>query len=188
MTVEVIVNGHDMDVTPRLREHIQKKVGKLDRYIEPISEVRVEVSQVKSARSASDRQVAQLTLRGKGGMLLRAEERTDDIYASIDAVVDKISRQIDRYKGKHWRRRGNGASADTLAQPEAPVEAAEGESPIIRRKRFTLTPMDESEAIDQMALLGHDQFFVFFNANTNAINVLYQRRDGTYGLIEPELG
>lgn len=189
MAVEVIINGHDMEVTPRLREHIQKKLGKLDRFIEPITEARVEVSHVKSARSAGDRHVAQLTLRGKGGMLLRAEERTDDMFASIDAVMEKISRQIERFKGKHWKKRGNGAGADTLAAPvEAPVETVEEETPgILRRKRFPLTPMDESEAIEQMAMLGHDSFFVFFNVNTNSINVLYRRRDGSYGLIEPEL-
>ena len=135
--------------------------------------------------------MAQLTVRGKG-FILRSEERADDIYAALDTALDKIQRRIERYKGKHHRGRGDGKSASEVAVVTLPVEAEEEvveEGPIIaRRKRFVLIPMDEQEALEQMSLLGHENFFVFFNAKTNAINVLYRRRDGTYGLIEPELG
>ena len=103
-------------------------------------------------------------------------------------VMDKIQRQIERYKGKKYLKRLEGSdAAESFALDEA--ETAETEVGIIaRRKTFTLIPMDELEAIEQMTLLGHEDFFIFYNANTNKINVLYRRRDGTYGLIEPEIG
>ena len=141
----------------------------------------------KGARSAADRYVTEITVYGKRFML-RAEERADDIFTALDAALDKMQRQIERYKGKHYRGRGDRTSVAEAAMA-AMEESEEEEQPVIvRRKRFLLTPMDELEAIEQMRLLGHDNFFVFYNANTNAINVIYRRRDGTYGLIEPELG
>jgi putative sigma-54 modulation protein len=140
----------------------------------------------RSARNANNRQVAQVTVRGKG-VTLRAEERTSDIFASVDAVLDKIYRQIDRYKGRHWQSRGDGRSAAEVVEP-AESSGPEGAEPaIIRRKRFPLVPMDEREAVEQMALLGHEDFFVFLNVETNEVNVLYRRRDGTLGLLETEI-
>jgi len=173
------VKGKNIEVTDRLREYVEKKVGKLDRYLPTITEARMELS-VEGTKSAKDRQVAQLTVRSKG-TLLRAEERTADMFASIDAIVDKMYRQIVRYKGKRYGRgRGPGEVP--------PVEEFEEEPPrrIVRTKRFQVAPMDEEEAIEQMELLGHD-FFVFFNVNTDGINVIYRRKDGDYGLLEPEL-
>ncbi len=185
MTLEVEIYGHGMDVTDRIRDYVTKKASKLDRYLNDIEETRVDLSYVKAARSAADRQVAEITARGKG-FILRSEVRSDDIFASFDTAMDKMQRRMERYKGKHYRGRGNGRSAPQVAPAEE--EPAEEETPIIaRRKRFVLAPMDELEAVEQMTLLGHENFFVFFNANTNAINVLYRRRDGTYGLIEPEV-
>jgi len=127
-------------------------------------------------------------VRGKG-VLLRAEERTDDIFASVDAVMDKVYRQIERYKGRRWRGRGDGRSASDLAMDlsNSPESGIEAEGTIVRRKRFILTPMDELEAIEQMSLVGHEDFFIFLNAESRSINVLYRRRDGTLGLIEPEI-
>jgi putative sigma-54 modulation protein len=177
--MQLIIQGKNMEVTDRLREYIEKKVGKLDRYLPTITEARVELS-VESAKSAKDRQVAQLTVRSRGA-LLRAEERSADMFACIDAVVDKMYRQIVRYKGKRYGRgRGPGEMP--------PVEEFEEEAPprIVKVKRFQVIPMDEEEAIEQMELLGHD-FFIFFNVNTNEMNVIYRRKDGNYGLIEPEL-
>ncbi len=192
MTVEVVIKGHDMELTPRLRDYVEKKVSRLDHYLDTITQADVELSHQKSARSAADRQVAQLTVRGRG-LLLRSEERTDDMFASVDAVLDKMQRQIERFKGKQRRGRGDGASTRALAralesESEAGPESAGTETSIVRRKRFALRPMDEQEAIDQMHQLEHDNFFVFYNAASSAINVLYRRRDGSYGLIEPELG
>jgi putative sigma-54 modulation protein len=121
-----------------------------------------------------------LTVRSKG-TLLRAEERSADMFTSIDAIVDKMYRQIVRYKGKRY---GRGRGPGELP----PMEELEEEAPpsIVRTKRFQVVPMDEEEAIEQMELLGHD-FFVFFNVNTDGMNVLYRRKDGNYGLLEPEL-
>jgi len=177
----------NMELTERINEYIDKKVGKLGRHINNVDETRVDLTYHKSARSATDRYVAQITIRGKG-FILRTEERADDMFPAIDAAVDKMQRQIERYKGKRQRGRVNGVSAAEVAREPVENEAPEEPELIVRRKTFTLTPMDEIEAIEQMKLLGHDEFFVFYNATTDAINVLYTRRDGTYGLIEPKLG
>lgn len=185
MTLEVEIFGRNLDITERIQDYVDKKVSRLDRYLSSIEEVRVDLAYVKSARSAADRQVAQITIRGRG-YILRVEERADDIFTALDSAISKMQRRIERYKGKHSRGRGDGQSvAEFVSERE---EEEMDETPIIvRRKHFLLTPMDEMEAIEQMVLLGHDDFFVFFNANTNAIGVLYKRRDGKYGLIEPEV-
>ena len=185
MTLEVEIYGHGMDVTDRIQDYVTKKASKLDRYLNEIEETRVDLSYVKTARSAADRQVAEITARGKG-FILRSEERSDDIFAAFDTAVDKMQRRMERYKGKHYRGRGTNRIGVDIALAEE--EPAEEESPVIaRRKRFVLEPMNELEAVEQMTMLGHENFFVFFNADSNAINVLYRRRDGTYGLIEPEV-
>lgn len=194
MTVPIIINGRDLEITPRLREYVEKKAGRLDRYIDTITDAHVELAEIRSARSAYHRHVAEMTLRGRGGMILRAEERTEDVFAAIDAVMDKIERQIERFKGKHWDPRANsgplGVQAVAAEEPvetgETPAEAAPAR--VVRRKRFALTPMSEDEAIVQMDLLGHDRFFLFYNVDTDAVNLLYRRDDGQYGLIEPEIG
>jgi putative sigma-54 modulation protein len=188
MPVKVVINVRNMDLSDRLREYVTKKVAKIDRYLDTLEEAQIDLTYVKSARSAQDRQVAQLTVRGKG-VLLRAEERTDDIFASVDAVLDKIYRQIERYKGRRWRSRGDGRSAGEFAAGvrDSLEEELEPDSTIVRRKRFILTPMDEREAVEQMSLLAHEDFFLFLNVDSNELNVLYRRRDGTLGLIEPEI-
>jgi putative sigma-54 modulation protein len=193
MTVSITIHGRDVEVKPRLQEYVEKKVGKLDRYLSIIREARVDLTEIKGARSASDRYVAQLTIPLKG-TVLRAEERHNDLFAAVDAVLDKMNRQIERYKGKRWRGRGDGMEASQVApEPEetAPVPEVDedgGPSVVVRRKQFLLTPMNEAEAIEQMQLVGHDNFFVFFNAGTNRVNILYRRRDGSLGLIDPEIG
>jgi putative sigma-54 modulation protein len=186
MTVEVAIFGRNMDVTDRIDEYVTKKVSRLDRFLGGIEEARVDLSYIKSARSASDRQVAQITLRGKG-FILRSEERADDIFAALDVAIDKIQRQIERYKGKRKRGRGDGKSLAVAAMENMEIEEDDFDEPVIaRRKKFYLIPMDEREAIEQMSLISHQNFFVYFDANRNAVNVLYKRRDGTYGLIETE--
>lgn len=191
MSMNIEIFTRNLELNDRIKEYVHKKVSKLERLINEVEETRVDLAYVKSARNAADRQVAQITLRGRG-FILRVEERSDDLFAAIDEAIDKMQRQISRYKGKHYRGRGDGTPASAVATVVSPAEAQETEEeemPIIaRRKTFTLAPMDEMEAIEQMKLLGHENFFVFYNANTNAINVLYRRRDGTYGLIEPKIG
>ena len=190
MDGKVDIVTRNMELTDRINEYVNKKAVKLDRFINGIEETKVDLSFSKSARSASDRQVAQITLRGKG-FILRTEERADDIFAAFDAALDKMQRQIERFKGKHYRGRGDGSSISELTQEPVEAltpEAGEEVAVIARRKHFTLVPMDENEALEQMSLLGHENFFVFYNANTHKMNVLYARRDGTFGLIEPEIG
>ncbi len=188
MPFELEITGRNMEVTDRLNIYVTKKVSKLDRYLNDIDEIHVDLAFAKSARSASDRNVAQLTVRGKG-FILRSEERADDIYAALDTALDKMQRRIERYKGKRNRGRGDGRSAAEVVPLPEYEEEEEYEPPLIaRRKRFVVSPMDESEAIEQMEMLGHEDFFVFFNSSSESVNVLYKRRDGTYGLIEPEVG
>jgi putative sigma-54 modulation protein len=178
-----------MRLTDTTRDYVEKKAAKLERYLQEIDEIRVELSHIKSARSAQDRQVAQITVHGKG-FILRSEERADDIHAAFDTALDKVQRQIDRYKGKHYRGRGDGRSAAEVAdEEEVPVDETGELLPLIaRRKKFIVLPMMEDEAVEQMRLLGHDNFFIFFNAEQNSIQVLYRRRNGTYGLIQPVVG
>jgi putative sigma-54 modulation protein len=177
--MQLIIKAKNIEMTEWLRDYVETKIGKLDRYLPSISEARVELSTEK-VKSAQDSQVVQVTLRSNG-TILRAEERTDDIFASIDAVVDKIHRQIARYKGKR-RDRGRRVRGEPL-----PVEEMEEEAHrIVRLKQFSMIPMTQDEAIEQMELLGHD-FFVFFNSEVEGINILYRRKDGDYGLLQPEL-
>jgi putative sigma-54 modulation protein len=188
MTQKIETVARNMRLTDNVREYVEKKVAKLERYLQEIEEVRVELAHIKSARSALDRQVAQITVHGKG-FILRSEERADDIRAAFDTALDKIQRQIDRYKGKRHRGRGDGRSAAEVVEEELPVDETGELLPLIaRRKKFIVLPMTEDEAVEQMRLLGHDNFFVFFNAEQNSIQVLYRRRNGTYGLIEPVVG
>ena len=188
MSQKIEIVTRNMRLTDNVREHVDKKAAKLERFLQEIDEVRVELSHIKSARSAVDRQVAQITVHGKG-FILRSEERADDIHAAFDTALDKIQRQIDRYKGKHYHGRGDGRSAAEVAEEDLPVdETGELVPLVVRRKKFIVLPMNEEEAIEQMRLLGHDNFFVFFNAEQNSIQVLYRRRNGTYGLIEPVVG
>ena len=190
MALEIEIYGRNLEVTDRIQQYVDKKVGKLDRYLPGIEEARVDLAYVKSARSAADRQVAQITIRGKG-FILRSEERADDIFAALDTALDKMQSRIERFKGKHYRGGGEGRRvARKMTAPERVVEEelAELGRGIARRKKFFLIPMDEAEALEQMCLLGHENFFIFYNAQSNAVNVLYRRRDGSFGLIEPEVG
>lgn len=186
--MEVQIRSRNLEVTERLREYVDKKTRRLDRYMPRISELTVDLED-ENTRSTVGRYVAQITLRDERGTILRAEERTDDMFSSIDAVVDKLNRRIDRYRGKRLsnRRDTDQSEFEPLAEEEVALlvdEAEEGS--IVRRKRFPLHPMATEEAIEQMELLGHD-FFVFFNHEEEAVNVVYRRHDGNYGLLLPEL-
>ena len=183
MALEIGIYTKDVELTDRIQDYATKKVGKLERFLSEIGECRVDLSYVKTARNAADRYIAQITIRGKG-FILRSEERADNIFAAIDATVDKMTRQIERFKGKHWRKRG----AEEEVQPVVEDLPEEDVTPLIaRRKTFTLDPMDEHEAMEQLQLLGHEAFFVFFNVENERINVLYRRRDGSYGLLDPRI-
>jgi putative sigma-54 modulation protein len=179
----LIIQGKNIEITDWLRQYVEKKTGRLDRYLSNIQETRVELS-IEKTKSAQARQVAQITVRSNG-IILRAEEKSHDIFASIDAVTDKMYRQIARFKGRRRDKRGHTNEEPLPLEIE---EIEEEEAPrIVRVKRFTMIPMDPDEAIEQMELLGHD-FFVFYNPETESVNVVYRRADGNYGLLQPELG
>lgn len=192
--MDVVITGRNMNVSERLESYVTKKVGKLDRYMDNIGEVRVELAEVK-ARDAEQRHVAQLTVRNERGRILRAEERSADVMAAVDAAVDKMYRQIERYKGKGKRRRRGKeewlAVEEQMEELEAELmeeadQALDDEYGVVRRKRFSLTPMNDAEAIEQLELLDHD-FYLYYNADTASVNVVYRRKGGGYGILEPEL-
>lgn len=184
---QVDVQTRNMELTDRINEYVTEKAERLSRHLPQIEDVRVEITYLKSARNASDRYNAEITVRGKG-LLLRAEERADDLRAAYDSALDKMDRQIERHKGKRYHGRGDGRSAAEAAEQILDDETGELSPLVARRKKFILYPMNEEEAIVQMRELEHDNFFVFYNAETSKINVLYRRRNGSYGLIEPEIG
>ncbi len=173
--MQVLVRGRNVDVTNALKEYVVKRVGKLDKFLDNIDEATV-VLVVEG-----DAHKVEVTIP-INGMILRGEESTGDMYASIDLVVDKLEKQIEKYKGKLVRRR---ATNDQKVFPGARETAEEDGPRIVKTKRFAIKPMPVEEAVLQMNLLGHS-FFVFSNAETEQVNVVYKRKDGNYGLIEPE--
>lgn len=188
MTARVDVQARSLRLTDQIKSHVEGRAGKLDHYLPTIEEVAVELTHHQSARNANDRNVAQITARGKA-LMLRAEVRSAEVLTAFDAALEVLRKQIERYKGRHYHGRGSGESAAEVAEgPVAPDETGELPPIIARRKRFRILPMDELEAVEQMNLLGHEAFFVFYNADSSRISVLYRRRDGSYGLLEPEIG
>lgn len=192
--MELKIHTRNVDVTPRLQEHVEKKVSKLDRYLPNIQEVRVDLA-IERRKQGMDQCIAQLTLRNTRGVILRAEEKKQpDIYAALDVALDKMYRQIERYKGKRKRRAAGRfyeteqtlQGVEAVPGTESEEEEEEEKTAIVRRKSVTLVPMSEEEAIDQMELLGHN-FFVFLNAETAKVGVLYRREDGNYGVLEPRI-
>jgi putative sigma-54 modulation protein len=188
VTAKVEVQVRNLRLSERIRSHVQTRAGRLDHYLPAIERLDVELTHHASARQAEDRNVAQITATGKG-LTLRSEERAGEVLIAFDAAIDILRRQIERYKGRRYRGRGTGQSAAEVAPAEAVQEDTDRLPPaIVRRKKFRVFPMDELEAIEQMSLLGHETFFVFYNADTSRINVLYRRRDGSFGVLEPEIG
>jgi putative sigma-54 modulation protein len=190
--MDLKIHARNVDVTPQLQGHVEKKVSKLDRYLPNIQEVSVDLA-IERRKQGSDQCIAQLTVRNMRGVILRAEEkRQPDVYAALDVALDKMYRQIERYKGRRKRRGGRfpEVEAELAAMEPVPLEEPveeEEKVAIVRRKTVALAPMSEEEAIDQMELLGHS-FFIFYNAETAKIGVLYRREDGNYGVLEPEVG
>jgi putative sigma-54 modulation protein len=187
MAQKIETIARNMRLTDNTRDYVEKKAAKLERYLQEIDEIRVELSHIKSARSAQDRQVAQITVHAK--VLSAPRERGRyPCTRSIRRWIKSNVRSIGIEQALSWR--GDGRSAAEVADAEEiPVDETGELLPLIgRRKKFVILPMTEDEAVEQMRLLGHDNFFVFFNAEQNSIQVLYRRRNGTYGLIEPVVG
>ena len=183
------IRGENIEVTPALRDYVEKKIGKLERYFNNTPNANVYVNlKVYSDKTSK----VEVTIP-MPNLVLRAEERNADMYAAIDFITDKLERQIRKHKTKVNRKfRTVGAGAEmpadvfaTEAEEADPLDVLEQEElEIVRNKRFDLKPMDSEEAILQMNLLGHN-FFVYTNAETEQTNVVYKRKDGRYGLIEP---
>jgi len=181
--MELQITGKNVKLVPAVRKYIERKLGKLGRHLSDIIESKVEVSEEKT-RSPQQHFVVQVTI-DSSGTLLRGEERGQDLFTAIDKVAEVMNRQIEHYKGKLYEK-GRGSS---LARGGFSEEAEEKQpvSRVVKVKRFAIKPMSVAEAIDQMELLGHE-FFLFLNADTEKVNLVYRRKDGSYGLIEPELG
>ena len=170
------ISGKNIDITPGLKDAVESKLGKLERYFSPDTEVQVTLSVEKG------RQNIEVTIPIKG-TIIRAEQDSNDMYVSIDLVQEIIERQIKKYKTKIIDKKQSAAAFnDSFIQEEADAEEA---IKIVKTKRFAMKPMDPEEACLQMELLGHN-FFMFLNAETEEINVVYKRKANTYGLIEPE--
>jgi putative sigma-54 modulation protein len=179
--VRLQVKGKNVDVTDSLKDYALQKLGKLEKHLNDQARLELEL-QVEKNPSISENQVAEATIWTKGPVL-RARESSSDMKASIDLLVDKLERQARRYRDK--RRRGPHGNHDHA--PEGiPVVLSEETPVIVKTKQFAIKPMTPEEAVLQLELIGHD-FFVFQNAETNDVNVVYRRRDGNYGLIEPQL-
>ncbi len=178
-----IIAKNNVEVSETLKAYVEKKVGKLGRYLPTIDEGKVEISR-EGAKLPEQRFIVQVTLDSRG-VLIRAQEKSKDIRTAIAKVVNVLSKRIERYKGKLYDK-GRGVS---FARQGAAIEAEEIEAPkrVVKSKRFLVKPMPVDEAIRQMELLGHD-FFLFIDADTERLNLLYRREDGNYGLIEPEMG
>ncbi len=169
----VQVRGKNMEVTAALKEYVEKRLGKLDKYLDNLGEAQVTL--------AVERETHRIEVTIPiNGMILRGEESTGDMYASIDQVVEKLEKQIEKYKGRLLRRSGRQVSEDR----NAAADTDNNEPEVVRTKKFAFKPMAVEEAVLQMNLLGHN-FFVFSNAETEQVNVVYKRKKGNYGLIEP---
>ena len=177
------VRGKNIEITPSLREYVEKRVGKVTKYFEHVGEITVLLTVSKG------RHIVEVTVPIQGGIVLRGEEATMDMYTSIDLVVEKLERQIHKQKTKLSRRlRGGSLKTEVIEaqEKEHPVDQrdASPEYPVVKTKRFVVKPMDVQEAIMQMNLVHHD-FYVFINSDSEDVNVVYRRKDGAYGLIEP---
>ena len=174
--MSVIVKARNIAVTPALKQYAEKKIEKLTKQFKTVGDITA-VLKVENGNH-----MVEITVPANG-IILRAQESTKDMYSSIDLVEQKIERQIHKYKTKLMRRKYTNFQDPT---PVPAAESEEGEFKIIRNKSFTLLPMSAEEAILQMNLLNHD-FFVFYDPDLGAVNVVYRRKDGNYGLLSPKL-
>jgi len=175
----IIVKGRNTVVSPAVRTYVEKKVAKITKQFKAVGDITA-VLKVENGDH-----IVEITVPAKG-ILLRAQESTKDMYASIDLVVEKIERQVHKYKTKLMKRKYSNFSE----APEEPAAAAEpeetGDFKIIRSKKFTMQPMTPEEAILQMNLLNHD-FFMFYDPDFGGVSLVYRRKDGNYGLLAPTM-
>ncbi len=188
----IFKNRNGSKVSQRQREHIEEKLGKLARYMD-LSSMTVEVTQ-EQRQNQGEAYCVQVTLVGQHGVILRGEQKAVDLYTATDMVQEVLQRQIKRFKEKHWRRGRLRRKGDEFVVPElepaTEVDAAMltetgEERRILRVKEFALKPMFSDEAVEQMELLDHN-FFVFRDADSSKVSIVYRRKDGNYGLIVPD--
>ncbi|MDR7078815.1 ribosomal subunit interface protein [Neobacillus niacini] len=176
------VRGENIEVTPAIRDYVEKKISKLERYFTEAPEAKVHVN-LRFNQDKTSKVEVTIPLPN---LVLRAEETHVDMYAGIDLISDKLERQIRKHKTKvnrKFREKGDFPVTFAISENNEAQEVDEDDLELVRTKRFDLKPMDSEEAILQMNLLGHS-FYVFNNADTNRTNVVYKRKDGRYGLIE----
>lgn len=201
--MEMTINSQNLHVNEALADYARKKLEKLDRYLPNIADVRLDLERERTRRG-EDLTVAQITVRHKRGAILRAEERVngvdqEDLISAVNQALDKMYRQIQRFKGKRnpKGRERFSATVEEMsmaeAVPLAEIPAGEDEEALLaeaqvnKRKDIMVTAMTEREAVEQMELLGH-AFFLFFNDATGSVNVVYKRRSGDYGVLVPQVG
>ena len=190
--MQLTVKGKNLELKDPIRAHVEKKLGRLDRFMDSISQTEVEIS-MERTKAAVDRYVVEVTMTANG-TILRGEEKAADVYSAIDSVVDVMQRRLTRFKEKIQQRGRGGVTIreqqEAQAEPQEGALAATDHHPrphIVRRKLVSVKPMSEEEAEEQMELLGHD-FFLFFNASSNRTAVIYRRHGGDYGMMEAEEG
>jgi putative sigma-54 modulation protein len=178
--MELQIAGTNLEVTPEAQGYIERKLGKLDRHLPDIIDIKVEVSE-ENTKSPLERYLVRVTVNsGVGGAVFHGEERGEDLLKAVDKVVGVMTRQLERRKGKLYDRgRGNSLARGKYNHAEP------GERRVVKTKRFFIEPMTPEAAIEEMERLGHS-FFLFFDADAGEVRLLYRRRDGHYGIIEPE--
>ena len=183
--MELQITGTNVEITPVVRRYVERKLGRLNRHLPNIIESRVEISEEKT-KSPQQRYLVRATVAGGvGGAVFHGEDRGEDLFKAVDRVKEIMIRQLEHHKGKLYEK-GRGSSLSRGEFTEEP-EAARPVREIVKTKRFAVKPMSVDEAIEQMELLGHS-FFLFFDADLERVKLLYRRKDGNYGLIEPEIG
>jgi putative sigma-54 modulation protein len=196
--MQLQVSGRNLDITEPIREYAERKLARIERHLTEDTRVDLELA-IERNRSISANQHAELTVWTKGPVL-RAHEYAEDMYAAIDLAVDKLDRQVRRYRERrrHWRPHHQARDMEALLPLSAADEAASAEQAngaeqelpiptIVKTKRFNMKPMHPDEAALQLELVGHE-FYVFLNAESDAVAVIYRRRDGNLGVIEPVPG
>lgn len=181
--MEIKISARNLKITDDIREYAEKKLNKLSKYLSNITVAHMELEEEKS-KSRLSRISAQVTLN-INGLLLRGEQKDDDVKPAIDAVTDVMERLIDKYKKRYTVNKSK-VHESIRVVPEENDHTVEVNRPVVKRKKFTVKPMRIEHAIDQMEFLGHD-FFLFLNDEDNTVNVVYRRKDGYYGLIQPEI-
>lgn len=177
--MQLIVTGKNVHVSSSLKSYTEKKIGRLDHYLPTLTDAHVVFTKEKTKKE-NQTHLVQVTLRSNGS-IIRGEQRADEFSGAVDAVIEKLHKEIDRWKGRRSHNHDKGER-----EPMALEKANAMTSPkIVRRKRFATPPMTEKQAIKAMDKLGHN-FFLFLNRATDSVNVLYRRKDGDYGLIQPE--